>query len=90
MGAEAMFGIGKEVIGGKVIVKLALYNALNYFGYDGDDGYRSEIGRIERIAGFVDRIDKRVLPLVRNITSEKVRVHYVEQHRANHRQRQLQ
>ena len=46
MGAEAMLGVGKEVIGGKVIVKLALYNALNYFGYDGDDGYRSEIARI--------------------------------------------
>ena len=57
-GTEAMLGVGKKVIGGKVVVKLALYNALYYFGYDRDNGYWSEVGRIRGFTGFVGGTDK--------------------------------
>ena len=89
MGAEAVLGVREEVVVGEVVVKLALYNTFNYLGYDGDDGYGSEVGRIGRISGFVDRIDERVFPLFGNVALSEARVNNAMQDRADHRKAHL-
>ena len=59
---EAMLGWGEEMVGGKVVVELALNCPLHYFGKDWDDRNRTVVGRIGRITGLVDGMDEGMLP----------------------------
>ena len=62
-----MLGRGQKVVGREVIVKLTLNRPLYYFGDDRKDGYRTVVGWICRISGFVDRMDNGMFPGVGNV-----------------------
>ena len=85
-GAEAVLGVRKEVVDSEVVVQLSLHHLVNYFGYDWSDGYGSEVSRIGRIAGFMNRIHEGVFPLRWDITSNETRVNQMEQYGADHGQ----
>ena len=72
--AEAMLGWGKEMIGGEVMVKLALDRPLHDLGDNGDDGYRAVVRRICRISGLVDGMDEGVFPGFRDDVGDEAGV----------------
>ena len=47
---------------GQVGVELLVNSALQDFGDDGYDGYRTEVGRVGWIAGFKDGMNEGVFP----------------------------
>ena len=71
---EAVLVGRQEMVGREVVVELSFNHTLHDFGYDGDNGYRSEVGGVRWVAVFEDRMNKGMFPGARIVRVDQAGV----------------